>query len=842
MSVVVAVDSQVPFHRLHDDTESFGDLCALLKRHGKSKSLYDGRTVHASIVAHGHDADTFMANSLVQMYGDCGSLLDAETTFSRTPSPNLYSWNVLLRAFSQSGQFQEAKAMFNQMPCKDVVSWNSTIGASILQGFPTEALNLFFCMQKDGIQPSQVSFLTALDACSSLASLDNGLLIHACIVDSGFDGDLRLGNSLIHMLGKCEYLEGAEVVFSKMQDCNLISWSSMIAAYAHNGQSRDALALFYRMQAEGLKPDEVSFLSVLTACANVGDVAEGQKIHDAILAGRFQADRNVGNALINMYAKCGNFCKAKQAFNQVLDRDVVSWTALMGAALESGLDQLALDIFSQMLHQKIKPNHVSFVLALDACANLRAIESGREIHDTICANGHLENVFVGNALVNMYGKCGLLEEAKGFFMNMKEKNVASWNTLMTVYAQSGFVEEALHLFERIPEKDVISWNALITAFARSGHGYTAIDLSHSMALEGINPNTSTFVSVVDACGTLQGFESGLQIHTTIVCTGNEDDGILQNALVKMYGRYGCLESARFIFDTMEDKGLISWSSIIAAYSQNGQENLALGLFWDLLRHGVIPDEVTFTCLLAACGNLGILDEGQRIHASIVAFGLESSLSLGNSLLSMYSKCGSIGNLKVSFSKMHHRDMVSWTSLIAGSAQCGEGKEALEFFSQMQIEGFNPDEVTYAGVMTACCHSGEIDDGRGLLSVLGSGERGLGFEAEHYVCMVDLLGRAGDLSEAENLIYMMPKGKLHLAWLSLLSSCRNHGEIKRGIGAALHCFQLEPNNDAPVPLLRNLLNVAERHNVHFGFTRLQKLCVEEQVEDLIQELAEVYYRL
>ncbi|KAI5067656.1 hypothetical protein GOP47_0018184 [Adiantum capillus-veneris] len=841
MNVVTAVDSQVQINHFNDETESFGELCALVKRHSKSKSLCDGRTVHASIVASGYDADTFMANSLVQMYGDCESLLDAKTTFSRTPSPNQYSWNILLGVLSRSGGFEDAKAIFSQMPCKDVVSWNSMIGASIQQGSPTEALNLLFCMRKDGIQPSQVSFLTALGACSSLASLDYGLHVHASIIGSGFDGNYRLGNALIHMLGKCEDLDGAEVVFSKMHDRNSISWSSMIAAYVHNGQSRDALALFYRMETEGIKPDEVTFLSVLTACANLGDIAEGQQIHNALLAGKFEKDRNVGNALINTYAKCGDFCKAKQAFDQIVDHDVVSWTALMGASLVSGFDQAALEIFSEMQCQGIKANYVTFVYALDACANLRALERGREIHDAVCASVHKKNVFVGNALVNMYGKCGLLEEAKGLFTNMNQKNVASWNTLMTVYAQNGFLDEALELFAQIPEKDVISWNALITALAQNGRANKAVEVFANMAFEGINPNTSTFVSVVDACGSLQDFECCLQIHTTIICTGNESDSILRNALLNMYGKCGCLDVARYIFDTMKDRNLISWSALIAAYVQNGQENQALGLFWDMSRCGVIPDEVTFTCVLAACADSAILDEGQRIHASIVAYGLESRLAVENSLLSLYSGCGSIGNLKVSFSKMYHRDVVSWTRVMAGTAQCGESKEALKLFSQMQIEGVKPDEVTYVGVMTACSHSGEVSDDRGYFSLLGLRDYGLVLKAEHYVCMVDLLGRAGHLAEAEKLIDIMPKEKFYLGWLSLLSSCRNHGDLKRGIGAGLRCFQLEPTRDAPFPLLRSLLNVARRDNAQFEMSRLQKLCAEEQVEDLIQELAAVYDR-
>ncbi|KAH7284705.1 hypothetical protein KP509_34G067000 [Ceratopteris richardii] len=756
--------------------------------------------------------------------------------------PNLYSWNILLRAFSQAASFEDAKAVFDQMPCRDVISWNSIIGASIQYGFCREALSLFFYMQRDGIQPSDISLITALDACSNLASIEQGSQIHACIVESGRDRDSRVGSAIINMYGKCEDLESAEVVFGKMWNCNLIPWSAMISAYAHNGRGRTALDMFYEMQANGIQPDEIAFLSVLTACANLGDIVEGKQIHDAILTFKLEKHVNIGNALINMYAKCGYFNIAKQIFDQMEEHDVVSWTAFIGALLQAENYKEALAVFNRLECEGIKPNHVTIVYALDACANLKDLENGKHIHDRISKAGLLENVYVCNALINMYGKCGCLKEVREVFSTMSQRSVASWNTLLTFYAQNGLIDEAFYLFEQIPQKNVISWNNLISAMIHTGCVDKAFDCYERMKDEGINPNSSTFVLVVDGCAMMKDLEHGLQIHKDIVCVGNEYSDILCNALANMYVKCGQLEVARFVFDNIPNRNLISWSTMIAAYVQNRQERQALDLFWNMLQHEVIPDELTFTYLLAACASLAILEEGYRIHAFLIRYDLESCISVGNSLLNMYSKCGTMSSLKAVFSKMQYRDLISWTSIITACAQCGDNEAALRLFSEMQSEGIKPDELTYVGVIAACGHSGHIDDVRGYVSALWEEERGLLFKSDHYVCMVDLLGRAGHLEEAEELLNIMPDDRCHLAWLSFLSSCRNHGDLKRGIVAALSCLRLDPTNDTPLPLLRNLLSVSMKQSQQFDFMKLQNLCCKEKIDDLVKQLEIVYDKL
>ncbi|KAJ7515092.1 hypothetical protein O6H91_23G070800 [Diphasiastrum complanatum] len=371
----------------------------------------------------------------------------------------------------------------------------------------------------------------------------------------------------------------------------------------------------------------------------------------------------------------------------------------------------------------------------------------------------------------MFSKCGSVLHAHKVFKNMPQHNVYSWTAIISAYADSGEVEEAINLFQQMQET-------------------------------GLAPDKVLFVVVIKACASLAGLEHGRQIHSDIIKRGFQSDVVVGSTLVKMYAKCGCTEDAREVFDNMSERDVVSWTAMIAGYAQNGLGEEALALYEQMKQEGVQPDDVTFVLLLKACASLAALEQGKQLHSEIIKRGFQLDVVVGNTLVNMYAKCGCTEDAREVFDNMSERDVVSWTGMIAGYAQNGLGKEALALFEQMQREGTKPNEVTYISVLSACAHSGLVDQGRYFFDSMCKNQ-GVTPTKEHYACIVDLLGRAGCLADAELFINKMPIQPNSVVWMTLLGAARNHGHAEIGRRAFDRVVKLDPKNAAPYVLLSNI---------------------------------------
>jgi pentatricopeptide repeat protein len=471
----------------------------------------------------------------------------------------------------------------------------------------------------------------------------------------------------------------------------------MIAAYSKQGYDQEALALFRQMQEAGFPPNHFTFASILPACTNLVDL---KKLHYEITRSGFQSNVYVGNALVDRYAKCGSTEDARGLFDKMTQRNVVSWTSMISGYTGNGQYWEALKLFRQMQLTCVKPNTKTLTSLLPACANLAALERGMEVHGEIIRSGFHSDVFVMNALVDMYAKCGSMEDAHDAFDKMYEWNAVSWTTMVAGYAQNGRVEEAHKFFQKMPEKDVLSWTALIGGYAQNGHGQKALRYFREMQLAGVKPNSKTFA-----------------------------------------------------------------------------------------------------CVLPACASLVALEQGKEIHEEIIKRGLVSDVFVGSAIIDMYAKCGNIEGACNVFDRMTVRDVVSWTVMIVGCARHGLGKEALKIFERMQHSGSKPDHVTFLGVLSACCHAGLVDEGQQYFDSMS--RYCITPKMDHYSCIVDLLGRAGLLNEAEAFIHKMPIKPDSFVWGCLLAACRVHTNIEIAKSVAEHLFELNPKNDTTYVLLSNI---------------------------------------
>ncbi|CAK9264943.1 unnamed protein product [Sphagnum jensenii] len=522
---------------------------------------------------------------------------------------------------------------------------------------------------------------------------------------------------------------------------------------------------------EGVQPDPVTFVAVLNACASVSALEEGRCAHEQIIRSGCESVVFVRSSLVDMYGKCGSMQDAWRVFNKMPSQDVATWNAMIFGHVKCGQGQKALELFQRMQQEGVCPDRVTLVGVLNACASVVALEEGRGAHEQIIQRGWDLDAFVGSSLVDMYAKCGSMEDA--------------WR-----------------VFCKMPSQDVVTWTAMILGYVRCGQGEKALELYKRMQQEGVQPNAVTFTGVLNACASLMALEEGRSVHQQMIQCACHLDAFVGSSLVDMYAKCGSMEDAWSVFNKMPSRDAVTWTAMIMGHVNCGQGQKALDLFHQMQEEGVQPDAVTFVGVLNACASIMALEEGRRAHERIIQSRCESNVFVRNSLVDMYAKCGSMEDACRVFNTMPSHDVVSWNALLGGFAMHGQGKEALVHFERMCEEGVHPDEITFVCLLSACSHSGFVDEGLRFYALMTTVYR-IPAKLEHYTCMVDLLGRAGHLQEAENMIQGMPCKPNAAIWMALLGACRIHGNVEMGERMAKRVLELEPKNAAGFVLLSNL---------------------------------------
>ena len=642
----------------------------------------------------------------------------------------------------------------------------------IREGAAMEMLQTF---DRQGIPVHSFTYVKLLQRCIKIRDLAVGQQIHDHIVQNKVQPNNMVINTLINLYTKCGCLVEARQVFDKLLKKDVVSWNVMIGGYAQLGHVKEAFTLFREMRQEGLEPDEVTYMSILNACASPGVLERGKEVHAHIIHSGLQCDVRVGNALINMYAKCGSIKDAQLVFDDMGKRNVISWNAMIGCYAQHGHYEEAFEVFSQMKLVGLTPNDITYMSILNACASPAALAHGQEVHAHITGSGFQFDVRVGTALVNMYAKCGSIEAAR-------------------------------LVFEKMGKQDVISWTALIEGYANHGLCMEAFEAFGQMQQVGLKPNQVTYVSILNACSASTALERGKEVHAHIIDAGYQSDLRVGTALVNMYAKCGSIRDAHLVFDKMNKPDVIVWTAMIVGYAQHGQCEEAFEVFHQMQRAGMKPNQITYLSILNACASSTALERGKEIHADITEAGFQSDLRVGNALINLYAKCGSIRKARQVFDEMGKRDVISWNTMIGGLAFYGCGQDALQIYEQMKKEGVRPDPVTFVSVLTACSQAGLVDEGRRYFNAM-SQDHGIIPTNGHYGCLVDLLGRAGHLDEAENIIKSMPFEANAAVWGAFLGACRLHGDVVLAERAAYYCLKIEPQNAAVYVLLSHVYAAA-----------------------------------
>lgn len=441
---------------------------------------------------------------------------------------------------------------------------------------------------------------------------------------------------------------------------------------------------------------------------------------------------------------------------------------------------------------------------------------------------------VSNPIIHMYVELGLAGDARRAFDDIPVKDAVAWTTVISGLAKLGLLDDAWCLLRHSPARNVISWTGLISGYSRAGRAAEAVDCFNSMLSDGIEPDEVTVIGLLSACAQLKDLVFGRSLHKLVGEKGMLMSGKLVVALIDMYAKCGDIgrawevfdalgrgrrpqswnamidgycklghvDVARYLFDQMEDRDLVTFNSLITGYIHGGRLREALLLFMQMRRHDLRADNFTMVSLLTACASLGALPQGRALHACIEQRLVEVDIYLGTALLDMYLKCGRVEEASLVFQAMSVRDVHTWSAMIAGLAFNGMGKAALEYFFWMKVDGFQPNSVTYIAILTACSHSCLLDEGRLYFEEMRllHNIRPL---IEHYGCMIDLLGRSGLLDEAMDLVRTMPMQPNAVIWASILSACRVHKDANLARNAAEHLLKLEPDEDAVYVQLYNI---------------------------------------
>uniref|UniRef100_A0A803M013 DYW domain-containing protein n=2 Tax=Chenopodium quinoa TaxID=63459 RepID=A0A803M013_CHEQI len=386
----------------------------------------------------------------------------------------------------------------------------------------------------------------------------------------------------------------------------------------------------------------------------------------------------------------------------------------------------------------VRPDHYTYPCALKACSGSENLWVGRQIHAAVFKVGLNLNLFVGNGLVSMYGKCGCLIDAR-------------------------------KVLDEMLVRDVVSWNSMVAGYAQKGHFDDALRICREMESVELNADAGTMASLLPA----------------VTNTSSENVVFVEK-----------------MFEKMAKKSLVSWNVMIAVYVNNSMAAEAIDLYSQMEDNGIEADGVTFTSILPACGDLSAFSLGRKIHKHVERRKLLPNLSLENALINMYAKCGCLKEAREVFDTMEIRDVVSWTSMISAYGVSGQGHEAVSLFSRMREERLTPDSIAFVAIMSACSHSGMLEEGQHYYKLMTE-EYNIPPRLEHYCCVVDLLGRAGRVDEAFSFIKEMQVDPNERVWGALLGACRVHSNMKIGLIAADNLFKMVPEQGGYYVLLSNI---------------------------------------
>ncbi|KAL5824257.1 hypothetical protein ACOSQ3_020320 [Xanthoceras sorbifolium] len=462
-----------------------------------------------------------------------------------------------------------------------------------------------------------------------------------------------------------------------------------------------------------------------------------------------------------------NLTYARNMFDQIPNcrRNQFLWTSLIRCHVVHAHFSQSIYLYGKMQQLGVSPSGFTFSSVLAACARMPAFVEGKQVHAKVVQLGFLQNKFVLTALLDMYAKCGFVMEARRVFdvMDDNDKDVTACTAMICGYTKMGMMDDALRLFDTTKERNVISWSAMVAGYANCGNMRAAKELYDRMT----EKNSVTWV-----------------------------------AMVAGYGKCGAVSEAKIVFDGISEPDASCWAAMVACYAQNGYAKESIEMYNEMREANVRISEVAMVGAISACTQLGDIEMAATLDQHVEDGCCDRTQFVSNALIHMHAKCGCLEQARREFDRMKDRDVVSYSAMITAFADHGKSEEALHTFLKMKKEGTKPNQVTFIGVLNACCQGGLVEEGLKHFELM---TQNFGIEPlpEHITCMVDLLGKSGKLKKAYGVIMEYTNAVDGGVWGALLGACKVHGNTELGEIAATHLFKIEPDDGGNYVVLANI---------------------------------------
>lgn len=598
-------------------------------------------------------------------------------------------------------------------------------------------------------------------------------------------------------------MDYARNLFDEMPQRNHFTWNTLLEGYAQSGHKTNLLDIFQSMPHK----NEFSW-----------------------------------NMILSGMTRAGEMDVARQMFNEMPNKNGIAWNTMIHGYARNGRPGMALLLFKEFLMweavesggEALRRDPFVMATVVGACLEFGSLDLGKQVHARMIVDGVEFDAVLRSSLVNMYGKRRDLDSAGRLLNAMGDPDDYSLSSIICGYANCGRMDDARKIFKLKSNPCVILWNSIISGCVANCDVEGALIYFDKMNKQGAVGDYSTFSSILSACSSIGVLRNCTQLHAQAhklgiiydlvvasalidayaKCRSLEDscnffgelkayDIVLLNSMITIYCNLGRMEEAKMIFSDMEFKSLISWNSMLVGLSQNGYPFETLEIFCTMNKINLSMDRYTLASAISACASIPWMELGEQIFARATVIGVNFDQVITTSLIDFYCKCGFVNVGRKMFDQMMKSDVVSWNSMLMGYAMNGHGVEALSMFEEMRHEGIRPTEVTFTAVLSACDHSGLVEEGRNcfyLMKHFYHVDPGI----EHYSCMIDLFSRAGCVQEAIDLIDKIP----HLCdanmWSAILKGCIESGDKSLSKRVVEKIIELDPQNSGALVLLSGLM--------------------------------------